>query len=139
MAVSAGRRGEEMLFGRSNTRPLCRNADVGSFLRNMFLSPAVVFVRAGVTSLLLFLPFQKSLLGWSILAHPSSFVALFSIDDASLAAFISPPLCCTSLVRKCEIHVNDAIRGKPFLIVTLLKKWPKSFFYFFFDKNEFLS
>lgn len=120
MAVSVGRRGEEMLFGRSKTRPLCRNADVGSFLRNMFLSPAVVFVRAGVTSLL-FLPFQKSLLGWSLLAHPSSFIALFSIDDASLAAFILPPLCCTSLVRKCEIHVNDAIRGKPFLIVTLLK------------------
>lgn len=78
-------------------------------------------VRAGVTSFVFVFPFEESLLGWSLLAPPSPLVALFSIDDASLAALVSPPLCCTSLVRKCGKRVNDAIRGKAFLLDTLSK------------------
>lgn len=58
-----------------------------------------------------FLPFLASLLGWSLVAPPSSFAALFSVGEAPLA-LTSPPLRCASLVSKREIRVNNATKRK---------------------------
>lgn len=94
-----------MLFGRSNAQPWCWNANVGSFC---------CCLCRGWRSHVSFLP---SLLGWSLLAPPSSFAAILSVGEVS-PAFASPPFCCASLGSKREMRVkNAAKREKKYFFV----------------------